>query len=590
MTYTEFEKRINIIASVLINTGAIGGTLIGVLSSSRADVVGTILAIWKIGGIYLPIVVSHGAERLSTVTSNCCLEILITAVQSRMEFGREAVLQQSSIDFDASLFRVFIALITGGCLILADGRADLAEIPAIMEDESVTVTLAVPTEYTSWLDSNKEALQRCSFWRYAFSGGEMLTPRLLHGLKGLPLTSLEVYNVYGPTECSISCVIHQVPYLEYEDGMEWTLSLVATVLPGYEVYILDEKLQPTRIGWSGEIFAGGPGVGSGYVNDKKKTDASFFLNSFKQSKTTSTTLYRTSDLGRMLHDGIISIIGRDTDPFLVSFFVLGPNRMPMNTPGYLRDLSNSLPLPPHMRPAVCVSIEKIPLLASCKVDYGELQIMPLSQGVWDLEGEEINPIEKKIAEIWRKVLPSTSDEFVIGKSTDLFAIGGNSILLLRIKSEIKERSGIKKPLYKLFQSTMLADMSLQMVMCGNYLLHSSSISWERELFIEDKLQDIQRQDSSIAKPQVVLLTGSTGILGQAILRLLLSSPQVQFIHCVSVRPGSRSAIPSSPKVIVHDGDLSHPILGLNHSTITTLANTVDAIIHNGADVSFLKPY
>ncbi|ATZ48196.1 Bcpks3 [Botrytis cinerea B05.10] len=699
MTYAELEKRVNTIASVLINAGAIGGTLIGVLSSSRTDVVGTVLAIWKIGGIYLPLVVSHGAERLSNVTSNCCPEILvcpdsvnlelahqlnsrhvvdltevhnpqnvftisdrssslqtaviiytsgssglpkgvvlthanlmaqITAVQSRMGFGREVVLQQSSIGFDASLFQIFIALTTGGCLILADGRADLAEIPAIMEDESVTMTLAVPTEYTSWLDSNKEALQRCSSWRYAFSGGEMLTPRLLHGLKGLSLTSLEVYNAYGPTECSISCAIHQVPYLEYEDGMEWTLSLVGTVLPGYEVYILDEKLQPTRIGWPGEIFIGGPGVGSGYVNDKEKTNASFFLNPFKQSETTGTTLYRTSDLGRILHDGTISIIGRatgdrqvklrgmrieldeishtilscsngivkeavvikksGTDPFLVSFVVLDPNRMPIDTPGYLRDLSNSLPLPPHMRPAVCVSIEKIPLLASCKVDYGKLQVMPLSQGVRDLKGEELNPIEKKMAEIWRKVLPSTSDEFVIGKSTDLFAIGGNSILLLRIQSEIKERSGIKIPLYKLFQSTMLADMSLQMVMGGNYLLHSSSISWEQELFVEDILQDVQKQDSSIAKPQIVLLTGSTGFLGQAILRLLLSSPQVQFIHCVAVRPGSRSNIPSSPKVIVHDGDLSHPLFGLSHSIITTLANTVDAIIHNGADVSFLKPY
>ena len=88
-----------------------------------------------------------------------------------------------------------------------------------------------------------------------------------------------------------------------------------------------------------------------------------------------------------------------------------------------------------------------------------------------------------------------------------------------------------------------------------------------------------------------MLTGATGFLGNHILALLIEAHSVEKIHCIAIRNSDKlSEFAYSPKVVLHGGDLSLLRYGLPFADAISIFGFADAIIHNGADVSFLKTY
>ncbi|KAH7130903.1 hypothetical protein EDB81DRAFT_888200 [Dactylonectria macrodidyma] len=92
----------------------------------------------------------------------------------------------------------------------------------------------------------------------------------------------------------------------------------------------------------------------------------------------------------------------------------------------------------------------------------------------------------------------------------------------------------------------------------------------------------------------VVITGTTGFLGKHVLRGLLADPRVKTVNCIAIRPDSngqpRHVGIDDPKIVEFSGNLTDERLGLSEAEFAMLARTADAIIHNGADVSFLKSY
>ena len=89
----------------------------------------------------------------------------------------------------------------------------------------------------------------------------------------------------------------------------------------------------------------------------------------------------------------------------------------------------------------------------------------------------------------------------------------------------------------------------------------------------------------------IVLTGATGFLGRHILSQLVSSSIVKVVHSIAVRdPSKAKLLVKSPKVVIHYGDLRDSRLGLSDDTARAIFSHVSAIIHNGADVSFLRGY
>lgn len=95
------------------------------------------------------------------------------------------------------------------------------------------------------------------------------------------------------------------------------------------------------------------------------------------------------------------------------------------------------------------------------------------------------------------------------------------------------------------------------------------------------------------KPETILLTGASGLLGRHLLdHLLDSQPQVKKVICIAVRSlSSRSRnLRHDNRVSYYKGDLSAPRLGLSEEDAVAISNQIDAVIHNGADTSHLKFY
>ncbi|MBI5345706.1 MAG: amino acid adenylation domain-containing protein [Chlamydiae bacterium] len=74
------------------------------------------------------------------------------------------------------------------------------------------------------------------------------------------------------------------------------------------VYILDQNMKPVPIGVTGELYTGGDGVAKGYLNQKELTEKAFIKDPF--SEEIGSIMYRTGDLACFLPDGNILFKGR----------------------------------------------------------------------------------------------------------------------------------------------------------------------------------------------------------------------------------------------------------------------------------------
>src|SRR5690606_24688232 len=114
--------------------------------------------------------------------------------------------------------------------------------------------------------------------------------------------SFEVINLYG---CSEACATSTAYTLKSSDRIDYVP--IGKPISNTEIYILDAELKQVPIGAKGEIFIGGFGVASGYLNKEELTQEKFINNPFKENL----KLYRTGDYGRWLPDGNVEYFGRN---------------------------------------------------------------------------------------------------------------------------------------------------------------------------------------------------------------------------------------------------------------------------------------
>ncbi|TGJ85408.1 hypothetical protein E0Z10_g3337 [Xylaria hypoxylon] len=127
------------------------------------------------------------------------------------------------------------------------------------------------------------------------------------------------------------------------------------------------------------------------------------------------------------------------------------------------------------------------------------------------------------------------------------------------------------------------------------------INWEQESEIPAEISTVTPEILPLSygntlrsvhvPPRIIVLTGCTGLLGHHLLSHLLSQPATEKVICLAVRQLPRRNLHTDPRVEYHGGDLSQPNLGLaSASTLQDIFTQADAVIHNGADTSHLKPY
>lgn len=579
---------------------------------------------------------STGTPKGVLLTHNSVLN-QIWGISWMFDIKKETVLQQSSFGFDLSLEQVFIALANGGTLIVAskEARGNALEIANLILSENITYTVFVPSEYLHLLHYTSNILKTCSSWKFAFSGGEKVTAQLRRGFKKLDLPDLRLINLYGPAEASLSCTRYEIPY---KTDQTTTASPAGFVMPNYTVVVVDQNGSPLPFGFPGEICIAGAGNSIGYVNRPQETASKFTPDRVSPEEDISrgwNTLYHTGDKGRMLDNGLLEFIGRlDGDSqvkirgmrieleeiaktivdasqgvvddasvslrgsdLLVAYVVFSDG-FTGNANLALDSLRKDLPLPSYMCPTHIISIDEIPRNPNGKKDRSKIDALPILDVEAKAQTGYLSGFEKEVAAVWRDVLPTTMKPLQFNPDTNFFFVGGNSLLLLKLQAELDMAFGRSLTLSELFQASTVREMAARLQSVHDKALRQR-IDWNKE--VRSLCDGLSRSaftkstNDASSKPGLsVILTGATGFLGRNILKFLVNDDRVNEVHCIAIRPDlnglPRHVDVSSSKIIEYSGDLADHDLGLSPEQLESIASRASVIIHNGADVSFMKTY
>lgn len=380
--------------------------------------------------------------------------------------ANDRLTQMATIAFDAMAWEVWGALTTGARLYLPGEEIRLS--PSTLQNwlltEGITVVPYMPVPIAEGLLRLPWPLQQPL--RMMITGGDRLHYNAKHVLPFI------LYNGYGPTETTVAATmgIAQSP-----DQPSIALT-IGRPIGNYQIYLLDQYLEPVPVGVVGEMFIGGRGIGRGYLYRPDLTAERFLPNPFVQEE--GARLYRTGDLARYLSNGEIEFIGRiDTQVKLRGFRIeLGEienvlNQHPAvdnsavlmhtNSRGekylvayvvatgetideiqtYLRQK-----LPEYMVPAVFMLLEELPTTSNgSKIDRKKLP-----EPVYALPEEYIPPrdaIEEQLATIWCNLLGLPQ----ISIQQNFFAAGGHSLLAMQLVLQIQELFQVELPLRMLFE-------------------------------------------------------------------------------------------------------------------------------------------
>ncbi|KAK7736129.1 putative Hybrid PKS-NRPS biosynthetic cluster [Cytospora paraplurivora] len=270
-------------------------------------------------------------------------------------------------------------------------------------------------------------------------------------------------------------------------------------------------------------------------------------------------------------------------------------------------------LPQYMCPAGLLVVPSLPLTTSAKLDRKALGLLPLPQFSHapeksptedvDQDGSShehdiMTTTEIRLQDVWLDVLSAYIGGRKITPVTDFFHVGGSSILLLRLRSQIREVFGVDMPLIRMFEQSTLDGMA-RWIDHGNQVpgQKPESIDWDKETELLDSVLRVETRlnISSFRDPEIaaktVILTGATGLLGNALLNAMVDNPFIKHIHCIAVRePLKHPHLASMDRVTLYKGDLTKPRLGLSDTDANELFSSSDAVIHCAADMSYLKTY
>ncbi|THC94412.1 hypothetical protein EYZ11_006109 [Aspergillus tanneri] len=399
-------------------------------------------------------------------------------------------LQFAAHTFDISMTEFFTTLAFGGCICVPSEHDRMNDLAGAMTALKVNVALVVPTV------ANLISPEQVPTLKTLVLGGEPVTRETITRWAN----HVDLTAGYGPSETAVYCSgnlnvsadAHPADIGRCIGGTMWIANA-------------DNYHQLTAIGCVGEIVISGALLGSGYFGDPVTTNKAFvpapaWLENFNPSSPYK-MLYKTGDLARYNPDGTFRIVGRsDTQVKLRGFRIeLGEieNRikedgkvvtalatLPSKGPCARQivavvclnrsDLGNhgsrpdtillaekqqnevleqvkariSLTLPDYMIPSIWVTLEKMPLLLSGKIDRRLLktwieQMDPETHrevvGDVDVGGPtEVTPgtTADAIRQIWGDVLKVSPEQ--IGLKTSFFSLGGDSIAAIQVVSKAKQ--------------------------------------------------------------------------------------------------------------------------------------------------------
>ncbi|MGA4988000.1 amino acid adenylation domain-containing protein [Nonomuraea bangladeshensis] len=390
---------------------------------------------------------------------------LVTDVIRRL--GGGSALYLTSLSFDIAALEIFTPLLSGGTLVIApeDAARTPKELRRAAEDaDLVQLTPSVASLAVEHLPPGVPRV---------ILGGEPLPVALAARLLEV---AGELWNFYGPTETTIWSTAYRVP--RSPDVM-----LIGEALANTTAYVVDRDLRPVPVGVPGELLLGGAGVTRGYHRRAALTAERFVPDPFGPP---GGRLYRTGDLVRRHADGQLEYVGRLDHQVKIRGVRIEPDEIAAvltehpavhravvtvrdDAPGgrglvaYTTGAGEEVDLRAHLRarlpdamiPAAFVTLAELPVLPSGKLDRAAL---PPPQATTDSGGfvAPRTPMEETLAGIWAELLGRER----VGVTDDFFALGGHSLLVVRLIGRIDAAFGVELPLRRCFDATTVEEQAL----------------------------------------------------------------------------------------------------------------------------------
>ncbi|HEX2094523.1 MAG TPA: non-ribosomal peptide synthase/polyketide synthase, partial [Longimicrobiaceae bacterium] len=239
---------------------------------------------------------STGTPKGVMVSHRAAANLLATALEDFGTGEGSRVLHAASLSFDASVLEVFVALLAGAELHVADRETVLAApaLAALLREHAIDTWVATPALLESLPDADFPALRAVS------TGGERCSAEVAARWS----VGRRLVNMYGPTET----VVYTTRYPCRPGAAE--APPIGRPVENARAYVLDPRGNPLPAGVPGELYVGGAGVARGYLGRPDLTAERFVPDPFAPEPRSGARAYRTGDRARWLPSGELEFLGR----------------------------------------------------------------------------------------------------------------------------------------------------------------------------------------------------------------------------------------------------------------------------------------
>jgi amino acid adenylation domain-containing protein len=392
-----------------------------------------------------------------------------------------AVTLNAPLFFDASVQQLM--LMFAGCsmyVVPEDVRLDPHAFHGFLEHNRIQVLELTPSHFR--LLHGHRPVDTLPALRTVMLGAEDIAPDLWRSLRNHP--TLEFFNIYGPTECSVDSTVHRI-------DVHSSAPTIGKAFGNTEFYVVDadENLLPR--GAIGQLLIAGVGVRDAYYLDRPDATALQYRPNPFSADARFSRCYRTGDLVRMRMSGEIEYLGRidgqvkvrgnrvESEEIalvirasgqaldcrvvvehddraiasLVAYVVpVAPARI---DPRALESfVANRLPA--HAVPTRFNFVESIPMKPNGKVDLPRLAGMPRLQVERPAAGSAaLDADEESVMQVWSAVLQRSD----IDPDRSFASVGGHSIQVARMLGMLRDRWGTGVPANVVFGGATIRDLA-----------------------------------------------------------------------------------------------------------------------------------
>ncbi|EAQ85529.1 hypothetical protein CHGG_09543 [Chaetomium globosum CBS 148.51] len=403
------------------------------------------------------------------------------------------LLQSCSQAFDVSVFEIFFTWTRGMCLCSGTNDTLFEDLERSIRKLNVTHLSMTPT-VASLVDPAK--VPRVQF---LVTAGEPMTEAVTQKWGD------KLYQGYGPSETTNICSVKKMSANQAIQHLGWSFDNTSTFV------LAQNSLEAVPFGSLGEFCFGGDQIAQGYLNLEALTAAKFIYHP------TFGRIYRSGDLGRMLTDGSMVILGRADEQIkirgqrveldevteairqsgnvdcatlfltvedtgtrdqIISFVVLKAketakfqallvnDEVKGSIQSIYRALGDRLPL--YMLPSAIIPISALPTTSSGKLDkarlkqtfrdFGPDRLALVSYGAeHNADDGEWSTIETEIAQAISGALNVRRTD--VQRWTPLATLGLDSISAIQASRDLDSKLGIRFPISTILQNPSVARLA-----------------------------------------------------------------------------------------------------------------------------------